>query len=563
MLWLADPDRRHGPRRPVGRAGRARRARRLVGVRRCYLGARHALAGGPRAVAGAHHGRHDGRAIATVLTAVRAPTLGAAVRLSPPPAAGLRLPPRRRRRPRSSVCTVAVRSDVSLLAGADGGTIDLDRGAPRSGIGVLFVALGGVIRANSELRDAARRAGRAGGGRGAPALRARPARPARPEPVGDRAQGRAGRAAAAGPPEEAPPPHRRAAGRVARRAGRGPRGGGRLPPPDARRRAGGRADGARGGRASRPSSSSRQVTLPADVEAVLAWTVREGATNVIRHSGARHATIRIEPGPGGRERRDRSTTGAARTAGRRRAGTASSACASACRRLGGELDAGPAPDGGFRLRVSVPARRPASDPRPARGGPDDGARGAGEPARARGRTSRSSPRSAAATRCSPRRAPRGPTWRCSTSRCRAPRGSTPPPALRAELPDTRVLILTTFGRPGYLRRAMEQRRVGLPAQGRAGRPSSRRRSGGQARASAIVDPGLAAAALSEGDSPLTAREREVLDAARRHGTVAELAAALHLSPGTTRNHLSAIMEQARRAATGSRRSAIAEEKGWL
>ena len=62
----------------------------------------------------------------------------------------------------------------------------------------------------------------------------------------------------------------------------------------------------------------------------------------------------------------------------------------------------------------------------------------------------------------------------------------------------------------------------------------------------IVDPALAAAALSEGASPLTAREHEVLDAARRHGTVAELAAALHLSPGTTRNHLSAIMQQARR-----------------
>jgi DNA-binding CsgD family transcriptional regulator len=76
-----------------------------------------------------------------------------------------------------------------------------------------------------------------------------------------------------------------------------------------------------------------------------------------------------------------------------------------------------------------------------------------------------------------------------------------------------------------------------------------------------VDPGLAAAALSLGENPLTAREREVLDAARRHGTARELAAALHLSPGTTRNHLSAIM---RKLDAGSRIEAIrvAEER-WL
>ena len=134
-------------------------------------------------------------------------------------------------------------------------------------------------------------------------------------------------------------------------------------------------------------------------------------------------------------------------------------------------------------------------------------------------------------------------------------------ALRAELPDTRVLILTTFSRPGYLRRAMEQGASGFllkdaPASELAA--AIRRVVAGER----IVDPGLAAAALSEGDSPLTAREHEVLDAARRHGTVAELAAALHLSPGTTRNHLSAIMGK---LGAHSRIEAIrvAEEKGWL
>jgi two-component system, NarL family, response regulator DesR len=133
--------------------------------------------------------------------------------------------------------------------------------------------------------------------------------------------------------------------------------------------------------------------------------------------------------------------------------------------------------------------------------------------------------------------------------------------LRSELPDTRVLILTTFSRPGYLRRAMEQGAAGFllkdaPASELAA--AIRRVVAGER----IVDPGLAAAALSEGDNPLTARELEVLDAARRHGTVAELAGALHLSPGTTRNHLSAIMGK---LDAHSRIEAIrvAEEKGWL
>jgi two-component system, NarL family, response regulator DesR len=133
--------------------------------------------------------------------------------------------------------------------------------------------------------------------------------------------------------------------------------------------------------------------------------------------------------------------------------------------------------------------------------------------------------------------------------------------LRAELPATRVVILTTFSRPGYLRRAMEQGASGFllkdaPASALAA--AIRRVVAGER----IVDPGLAAAALVEGESPLTAREHEVLDAARRYGTVAELAAALHLSPGTTRNHLSAIMGK---LGAHSRIEAIrvAEEKGWL
>ncbi len=133
--------------------------------------------------------------------------------------------------------------------------------------------------------------------------------------------------------------------------------------------------------------------------------------------------------------------------------------------------------------------------------------------------------------------------------------------LRRALPESRVLILTTFGRPGYLRRAMENGASGFllkdaPASELAA--AIRRAVGGER----VVDPGLAAAALSQGESPLTPREREVLAAARRHATVAELADALFLSPGTVRNHLSAAMQK---LDTRNRAEAIkvAEENGWL
>jgi two-component system response regulator DesR len=133
--------------------------------------------------------------------------------------------------------------------------------------------------------------------------------------------------------------------------------------------------------------------------------------------------------------------------------------------------------------------------------------------------------------------------------------------LVAELPGCRVLILTTFGRPGYMRRAMGAGAAGflLKDQPASELASAIRRARAGER---VVDPGLAAAALTEGDSPLTPREREVLAAARELGTVAELASALHLSPGTTRNHLSSIMQKldARSRIEAIR---VAEQKGWL
>jgi two-component system response regulator DesR len=133
--------------------------------------------------------------------------------------------------------------------------------------------------------------------------------------------------------------------------------------------------------------------------------------------------------------------------------------------------------------------------------------------------------------------------------------------LRLALPECRVLILTTFGRPGYLRKAMEDGAAGFllkdaPASELA--TAIRRAVAGER----IVDPGLAAAALSQGESPLTAREHEVLLASRDHATVAELAAALYLSPGTVRNHISSVLQKlgARNRAEALR---LAEDRGWL
>jgi two-component system response regulator DesR len=133
--------------------------------------------------------------------------------------------------------------------------------------------------------------------------------------------------------------------------------------------------------------------------------------------------------------------------------------------------------------------------------------------------------------------------------------------LAAAVPDCRILILTTFGRPGYLRRAMEGGAAGFVLKDA---PTGelvaaiRRALAGER----VVDPGLAAAALSQGQCPLTPREHEVLTASRRYATVAELAKGLYLSHGTVRNHLSSIMQKldARNRAEALK---IAEENGWL
>ncbi|MEP6854930.1 MAG: response regulator transcription factor, partial [Pedococcus sp.] len=110
-------------------------------------------------------------------------------------------------------------------------------------------------------------------------------------------------------------------------------------------------------------------------------------------------------------------------------------------------------------------------------------------------------------------------------------------ALHAALPSVRVLIVTTFGRPGFLRRALQAGASGFVVKDTPARQLAEavRRVHAGLR---VVDPALAADSLSGGDSPLTARETEVLIAARAGGSVADIAKHVSLSEGTVRNHLS-------------------------
>lgn len=133
--------------------------------------------------------------------------------------------------------------------------------------------------------------------------------------------------------------------------------------------------------------------------------------------------------------------------------------------------------------------------------------------------------------------------------------------LRSALPATRVLILTTFGRPGYLRRALQSGASGFLLKDAPAVELARaiREVAAGRRA---VDPGLAVEAVADGESPLTQREHDVLAAAVEHATAAEIAAALHLSEGTVRNYLSAAI---RKLGARNRREAVerATAKGWL
>ena len=134
-------------------------------------------------------------------------------------------------------------------------------------------------------------------------------------------------------------------------------------------------------------------------------------------------------------------------------------------------------------------------------------------------------------------------------------------AVRAAAPETKVLIVTTFGRPGFLRRALQAGASGFVVKDT---PASQladavRRIHQGLR---VVDPALATDSLLAGESPLTARESDVLRAARDGSSVAAIARKLFLSEGTVRNHLSAAIGKTN---AGNRAEAVlvADGNGWL
>ncbi|MFI5981712.1 response regulator transcription factor [Streptomyces sp. NPDC051555] len=133
--------------------------------------------------------------------------------------------------------------------------------------------------------------------------------------------------------------------------------------------------------------------------------------------------------------------------------------------------------------------------------------------------------------------------------------------LRDGVPGLKIVILTTFGRPGYLRGAME---AGASAFLVKDAPAAQLAEAVRKvlAGDRVIDPTLAAAALAEGANPLTDREREVLRAAEDGATNAELAGRLHLSQGTVRNYLSTAIQK---LAARNRQEAvsIARTKGWL
>ncbi|WP_308466338.1 response regulator transcription factor [Rathayibacter soli] len=133
--------------------------------------------------------------------------------------------------------------------------------------------------------------------------------------------------------------------------------------------------------------------------------------------------------------------------------------------------------------------------------------------------------------------------------------------LRAHLPSIKVLIVTTFGRPGYLKRAMQAGASGFVVKDTPARQLAEmvRKVASGLR---VIDPSLAAETLASGDSPLTDRETDVLSVARAGGTVADIARSLTLSEGTVRNYLSSAIGKTA-ARTRAEAVRIAEQNGWL
>lgn len=134
-------------------------------------------------------------------------------------------------------------------------------------------------------------------------------------------------------------------------------------------------------------------------------------------------------------------------------------------------------------------------------------------------------------------------------------------ALTRELPDCRCLIVTTFGRPGYLRRALEAGATGFVVKDT---PSAELAEAVRRvhRGLRVVDPTLAAESLAEGANPLTERERDILRVALEGSPVHAIAGRVHLSEGTVRNYLSAAIGKTG-TTTRAEAAQVARDRGWL
>lgn len=133
--------------------------------------------------------------------------------------------------------------------------------------------------------------------------------------------------------------------------------------------------------------------------------------------------------------------------------------------------------------------------------------------------------------------------------------------LHKRLVETKCVVVTRHARPGVLRRALASGVAGfLPKSRGAGEVAQVIRQ--VAQGARYVDPEIAASALSQAPSPLTARELDVLRAGSRGETTAQISKAVMLAPGTVRNHISTILAKTG-ARTRQQATEIALENGWL
>ena len=140
-------------------------------------------------------------------------------------------------------------------------------------------------------------------------------------------------------------------------------------------------------------------------------------------------------------------------------------------------------------------------------------------------------------------------------------GITTTEAIRTRFPGVRVLIVTTFGRPGYLQRALDAGATGFMVKNA---PVEALAEGVRTLAAGgrAIDQSLAVEALSTGSSSLTQREADVLREVERGGTIADIAHTLELSQGTVRNHVSSAMLKME-ARTRAEAASLARAAGWL